>query len=86
MKNAVHALFLVDGLLYLSKERDRSVDSVGGADDANTNVFPTCCVCLAVGAERTESGTRINASLLVCKQKFRFRQVGACEPVGALRK
>jgi len=84
MKNAVNTVLLFNRLLYLSKERNRSVNGVGGADDSYANMFPTCCVCLTVGAERSKSSAWINASLFVCEQKFRFRQVGTCEPVGAL--
>src|ERR1700687_1884999 len=86
MKNAVHAVFLLNWPLYLSKEGNRSVDSLGWADDADADVLPTRSVSFAVRAEGSNSSPGVNAPLLVSEQKFRFRQIGTREPLSALRK
>jgi hypothetical protein len=51
MKDTIHGIFLVDGLLYLGKKRHRSIDSIGWADYAHADMFLSRRVSFAVWAE-----------------------------------
>lgn len=85
MKHTIDGFLLLNRVLYLGKQRNRPVDCVRRADDPDMNVLPPRSVSFAVWPERGKPCTGINTSLFVAKQKLRLGEIGASEPVRALR-